>query len=36
MKQIVYDLKLTTMVLILKMWRHYLYGVYFYIFSDHM
>ena len=31
----VHDLKLATVVMALKMWRHYLYGARFEIFTDH-
>ncbi|XP_054820654.1 uncharacterized protein LOC129319579 [Prosopis cineraria] len=30
-----YDLEVTTMVFALKIWRHYLYGAMFTVFSDH-
>ena len=30
-----HDLELTTMVLALKIWRHYLYGIHVYINTDH-
>ena len=29
------DLKLATVVFALKMWRHYLYGVHYDIYTDH-
>ena len=30
-----YDLELAAIVFTLKMWRHYLYGVHVYVFTDH-
>ena len=30
-----HDLELATMVFVLKIWRHYLYGAQFHVFSDH-
>ena len=30
-----HDLELAAMVFPLKIWRHYLYGVYVYVFTDH-
>ena len=30
-----HDLDLTVVVFALKIWRHYLYGVHVYVFSDH-
>jgi len=30
-----HDLELAAMVFILKIWRHYLYGAQFQVFSDH-
>ena len=30
-----HDLELATVVFALKIWRHYLYGVHVYVFTDH-
>ena len=30
-----YDLELAAIVFVLKIWRHYLYGARFEVFSDH-
>ena len=34
-KYTTYDMELTTIVFALKIWRHYLYGEQFELFSDH-